>query len=145
MWSPEFYQERISFYRIKIDGGELVDGRVIDDSKVFHAYSAKMVDLNGDGKRQLLVNNWERDDGGNKNAGYFVYEFPDDIMTGEFKQHKIASGFDGNSILFGGKLGAPGYPYPFYPDGKEEGRAHILLCGHGDYKAYLLTPTGDES
>jgi len=66
-------------------------------------------------------------------------------MTGEFKRHKIAGGFDGNrpALVFFSKLGSPGYPYTYYPDGKKEGRAHIVLCGHGDYKGYLLTPTGD--
>jgi len=65
-------------------------------------------------------------------------------MNGEFKQHVIAKDFDAKWTLFG-NIGAPGYPYIFYPSGKEEGRAHILLCGHGDYKGYLLTPTGDAS
>jgi len=42
-------------------------------------------------------------------------------------------------------IGGPGYPTVFYPDGTNEGRAHILLCGHGDEHMYLLTPTGDAS
>jgi len=45
--------ESLAFYRIKIDGGELVEGgsRIIDDKNIYSAYSAKLVDLNGDGKR----------------------------------------------------------------------------------------------
>jgi len=35
VWSAEFFMKRLSFYRIKIDGGVLVDSRVLADKDIF--------------------------------------------------------------------------------------------------------------
>ena len=111
----------------------------IDDTEIKHAYAAELVDLNGDGKKQLLANNWEK-----KGNGVWAYTVPDDLINGTFEKFTIATDFDisWKYALF--TIGGPGYHYIFYPDLEDKsGRAHILLCGHGDQRAYLLTPTGD--
>lgn len=96
--------------------------------------------MNGDGKKQLLVNNWEKKKYVN---GVWAYTVPDDITGGEYQKYPITTGFKMSWKYFFTGIGGPGYPYVFYPDGNENRRAHILLAGHGDNKMYLLTPTGD--
>jgi len=65
VWASEFFDERLSVYRVSLTDGTLVDSRVIDSntiklggSETKRTYSATPVDLNGDGNKQLLVNNW---------------------------------------------------------------------------------------
>ena len=88
-----------------------------------------MVDLNGDGKKQLLFNNYEYSA---RDNGIWAYTIPDDLMSGEFTRYEIATGFPSSWQYFLNRISAPGYPFPFYPSGKKEGRAHILVAGHGN-------------
>jgi len=53
-------------------------------------------------------------------------------MNGSFEKYDIATRFAIDSKYFFSFIGGPGYPYTFYPDGNEVGRAHILVCGHGN-------------
>jgi len=53
-------------------------------------------------------------------------------MTGSFEKFDIATRFAISSKYFFSFIGGPGYPYTFYPDGNEVGRANILVCGHGN-------------
>ena len=99
-----------------------------------------MVDLNGDGQKQLLYNNYEYSASDN---GIWARTVPDDLMAGDFVRYDIALGFQSSWWYFVNRISAPGYAYPFYPDGKKEGRAHILVAGHGNQRTWLLTPTGD--
>ena len=94
-----------------------------------------MVDLNGDGKNELLINSHEQD--ASKN-GIFALTVPDDIMSGTFEKFTLADNFttDGDS---------PGFPYAVHPDGQTSERAHILVAGDDDNSAFLLTPKGDAS
>jgi hypothetical protein len=66
VWAAQFFDESLAVYRVSLTDGTLVDSRVIDSntikldgSETKRTYSVKVVDLNGDGNRQLLVNNWE--------------------------------------------------------------------------------------
>lgn len=59
VFAAEFFNEKLSFYRVSLTDGSLVDSRIIDDSTILAAYSVALVDLNNDGKKQLLVNNHE--------------------------------------------------------------------------------------
>lgn len=139
VWASQYFDEALGVYRVSLTDGSLVDKRIIDDTEIKHAYAAELVDLNGDGKKQLLANNWEK-----KGNGVWAYTVPDDLINGTFEKFTIATDFDisWKYALF--TIGGPGYHYIFYPDLEDKsGRAHILLCGHGDQRAYLLTPTGD--
>ena len=139
MWASQYFDEALGVYRVSLTDGSLIDSRIIDDKEILHAYSGGLVDLNGDGKKQLLANNWEK-----KNNGVWAYTVPDDIINGTFERFVIAKDFDISWKYAIFTIGGPGYPYIFYPDlNDKSGRAHILLCGHGDQRAYLLTPTGD--
>ena len=79
---------------------------------ILSAYSVTYADINNDGVKELMVNNHEKDNASN---GIWVYEFPDDWMTGAFKKHTIAAGFK-NKFSIAVPNMAPGFPYPFYPE-----------------------------
>ena len=90
----------------------------------------------------MLFNNYEFDA---KDNGFWAYSIPADLQAGEFKRFSIAAGFASSSQYMLNRIAAPGYPFIFYPDGKQAGRAHILVAGHGNQKAWLLKPIGDAS
>jgi len=66
---------------VDIATGEFVARRVIDSNDILSAYNCVYEDINGDGIPELIVNNHEEDDDLN---GIFMYEFPEDWMTGNF-------------------------------------------------------------
>ena len=122
--------------------GTLVDSRIIDDSTILAAYSIALVDLNGDGNKELLVNNHETKESTN---GIWAYTLPEDgdLMNGEFVKKTIATNFNVVFNLFVPQM-SPGFPYAIWPNGYKEGeRAHIFVAGDGDQSAHDLYPTGD--
>lgn len=110
VFAAEFFNEKVSFYRVSTKDGSLVDSRLIDNT-ILSAYSVTFADINGDGQRELMVNNHETDDSTN---GIWAYEMPNYWMTGEFKKHTIATEFHNAFSLTVPNM-APGFPYPFYP------------------------------
>jgi hypothetical protein len=77
-------------YRVSTKDGSLVGSKVIDDTTILSAYSVTYADLNGDGIKELMVNNHEKD---NKTNGIWAYSFPSDWMTGSYTKTTIATGF----------------------------------------------------
>lgn len=57
VFAAQFFDETLSMHRISTKDGTLVASKVIDDTNILSAYNVSMVDLNGDGSRQLMVNN----------------------------------------------------------------------------------------
>ena len=115
-----------------------MNSRVIDNT-IDAVYSVKYLDVNGDGVKELLVNNHESD---SKKAAVFLYKVPTDIFAGQYDKKTIASGFkNAFSITFSNMC--PGFPYAIYPDSSKRGAAHILIAGDGDHSAHLLRPTGN--
>ena len=51
MWASQYFDEALGVYRVSLTDGSLIDSRIIDDKEILHAYSAGLVDLNGDGKK----------------------------------------------------------------------------------------------
>ena len=141
VWTAEFWNERIALYRVSTVDGSFIDSRIIDDDNFGSAYSIQMVDLNGDGKKQILAHNWQRKE---KDTRIYAYTVPDDIMTGEFEKFTLAKDFKPVKNIVNSNR-SPSFPYPVYPDGYEPNkRAHILVAGSGDFKAHLLIPKGDD-
>lgn len=144
LFAAEFFNEKVTFYRIKKDDGSLVDSRLIDD-EILSAYQVTYADLNGDGIKELMVNNHETDDSTN---GIWAYSFPADWMTGEYTKRTLATDFK-NAFSITVPNMAPGFPYPFYPETKYEGEighaAHILVAGDGDHTAHIMTSTDAEN
>jgi len=139
VFAAEFFNENVSFYRVSTKDGSLIESRMLDDS-ILSAYSVTFADLNGDGVRELMVNNHEKDENTN---GIWAYEQPKDWMTGDWTKQTLARDFkNAFSITVPGM--APGFPYPFYPEVQQEHHignpAHILVAGDGDFTAWIMTP-----
>ena len=142
VFAAQFFDQKLALYRVSTKDGSLVDSRTIDDTTILDAYSVALVDLNGDGNKELLVNNHEKDD---KTNGVYAYTLPSDLMTGDWEKSTLASGFKNARSLFVPNM-APGFPYAVWPQGYKQGeRAHILVAGDGDHDAHVLMPTGDAS
>lgn len=97
-----------------------------------------MVDLNGTGQKQLLVNNHETKD---KQTGLYAYHVPGNLMTGEWTRETIDSNFH-NAFSLAIPNMSPGFCYAVYPEVKMKGRAkaHIMIAGDGDHSAHILYP-----
>lgn len=111
VFAAEFFNEKVSFYRVSTTNGSLVASRVIDDKTILSAYSVTYADINGDGIAELMVNNHEKKD---SQTGIWAYSFPSDWMTGTFTKHTIATNFHNAFSLTVPNM-SPGFPYPFYP------------------------------
>ena len=132
VWAAQSADNKLSLYRVSTKTGFLVDSRVIDDSTILAANSVSMVDLNGDGKNELLISSQEQ---GSSKSGILALTVPEDIMTGTFESFTLADGFTFHT--------GRGYPYAVHPDGQTSERSHVLVAGATDDAAFLLTPTGD--
>jgi len=142
LFAAEFFNEKVSMYRISLTDGTLVDSRMIDEDSILAAYSISLVDLNADGNLELLVNNHEHSE---KTNGIWAYTLPTDgdLMSGDFVKETIATNFNVVFNLFVPQM-SPGFPYAVWPNGWKEGeRAHIFVAGDGDQSAHDLYPSGD--
>ena len=139
VFAAEFFNQKVSFYRVSTLDGSLVASREIDATEIQSAYSVTYVDINNDGVKELLVNNHEKS---NTDNGIWAYHFPTDWMTGDFTRSTVAQGFKNKFSLTIPNM-APGFPYAFWPEVAKEGKepAHIVVAGDGDHTAHLLTPT----
>ena len=138
VFASEFFSKKLTVYEFgkgAQNAGKLINSRVID-SKIDQAYSVKYLDVNGDGKFELLVNNHETD---NSKAGIFLYDVPADLFQGNFTKRQIASGFKNAFALLIPNM-CPGFPYPIKPT--PTSGTHILVAGDGDQSAHLMRPDG---
>jgi hypothetical protein len=140
VFAAEFFNKELTMYEICKSTGVLLNSRLIDGA-IDAAYSVKYLDIDGDGKEELLVNNHENDP---KKGAVFTYDVPEeDLHEGQFVKNVIASGFKPIQTISGTNM-SPGFPYPVYPNTKKAtGQAYILIAGDGDHSAHLLRPTGD--
>jgi len=139
IFAAEFFNEKVTLHRISTVDGSLVGSKVIDDGAILSAYSVTYADINGDGVKELIVNNHEKD---TKSNGIWAYTMPTDWMSGTYIKTNLASGFSNKFSLLIPNM-APGFPYPFYPQVSTTGKvpAHIVVAGDGDHTAWLMTPT----
>ena len=149
VWSAQFFDETVSVHRVSLTDGTLKSSKVIDNNtiamegyKVMRGFKFHPVDLNGDGNKQVLYSNQEGDSSVN---GVWVYEVPADIISGTYTKHTLATGFERAWKYWLSDIGAPGFTFVFYPDGNTSSRAHILVCGQGNERLWLLTPIGNAS
>ena len=141
IYVAHFFDEAIRMLRVSTKDGTLVQAKTIDDTEILSAYSVTVTDLNGDGKRQLMVNNHQKKD---KETGIWAYEFPEDPMNDDWSRVALATNFHNAFSLTVPNM-SPGFPYVLYPNGKKEGeRAHILVAGDGDHAAHAMYPTGED-
>lgn len=83
------------------------------DSTLDQVYSVQYVDMDANGKYELLVNNHEST---NSKAGVFLFNLPQpkDFFTGEYPRTIIASGFK-NAFSLSMNNMCPGFPYAVWP------------------------------
>jgi len=101
------------------------------------------VDLNSDGKKQLMMNNHQKETADN---GIWAYTVPNDLINGVFEKFTITTGFK-NAFSVTVPNMAPGFPYAIWPETSTEGssRAHIMIAGDGDHSVSRADPVGDAS
>ena len=64
VWATQFFDQKLALYRVSLKDGSLVDSRVIHDNTILCADCMSMEDLNGDGKKELLLYMDEKDGSG---------------------------------------------------------------------------------
>lgn len=146
VFSAEFFSHKLQVYEISKNGGQVLNSKLID-STLDQVYSVQYVDMDNDGKFELLVNNHESN---NAKAGVYLFNAPQpkDFFTGDYPRTTIASGFK-NAFSFSMNNMCPGFPYAVWPQThvkqSEQGRAYVLIAGDGDYSAHLLTPVTNQN
>ncbi|XP_069133848.1 uncharacterized protein [Argopecten irradians] len=108
-----------------------VHSRVIDNT-IGGVFEVEIVDLNGDGKLDLLVS-----ENGEKGVLY-AFEIPADFRTGNFTRHTLAQGFSPRKSGTG--KGAPGSPTAVFPNKNavSKSKPSILLSGDDEGSAFFL-------
>ena len=79
--ATEFFSEKLSVtYKVGTEWK-----KVIIDDKIKHGFDLQMVDLNNDGKKEILATNHEHNDG----SAVFAYEPSSDPLTKPWKKHVL--------------------------------------------------------
>ncbi|RYV01287.1 hypothetical protein SOPP22_12845 [Shewanella sp. OPT22] len=135
IYAAEYFNKALSvtFYR----NGKW-NRRVIDNS-IDHAFNLEIADLNNSGQPSLLVTNHTKDE---KNAGVYAYQLSNDIESGQFTKHVLATGF--KTIKGGFGQAAPGKATPFFLSKNRKQKPSILVDGDGAETVTLLTPNSQD-
>lgn len=124
----EFFNDRLSY--IWQEDGKF--NRRVFDKGLKNPFDVEFVDINNDGKKEILVTNHTT------KGSVFVYEIPEDPKKGDFVKHEIASNLKTYNLLPVNH--APGKALSFYPKQGMGGKPFILVAGDGSGKLHLLTP-----
>jgi hypothetical protein len=136
--ATEFFGKRLSVSWFEGGEGPLASRglrRRVIDAQLGSAFDLELVDLDGDGRRDLLVTNHEPDE----KAAVFAYEIPDDFRNEAWPRHTLIEGIE--TRQGGPKQASPGRATAFHPRPAEPGaRPWILVSGDGSQRAHLLVP-----
>ncbi|KAJ3217948.1 hypothetical protein HDU67_006976 [Dinochytrium kinnereticum] len=113
------------------------------DANVGHAFDVEYVDVNGDGKKDLLVTNHQEVNETPAGAVY-AYEVPDDISlpASAWTKHTL---LDNIPVLRpGDNQASPGSPLAFHPKTGDKGKPWIVVSGDGSQMAHLLAPNSED-
>jgi len=142
--SPQFFGKK--FTLITSDNGNFFnDGyteKVDIDRNVGAAFDTQYVDLNNDGKLDVLLSN-HQGRGESPTGSVYAYEVPDDIYKSEWKRHTLAEDFPVKNPL--PNQASPGDIYAFYPkvDDKQN-KPYIAVSGDAAFAAYVLIPKSQD-
>jgi len=125
--SNSFINGKVSAKQIDENGGKFFD--------------VKIIDLDLDGKLELLVTNHQDNDDAVKGS-IFYYKLSGDVRTGQFERFVI------NDEVFpvlkiGFNQGSPGTAVAFWPKLSDENktRPYLLVAGDGSEQAYVFEPS----
>lgn len=137
--AAEFFSKRITLFRLGLVDEEprVTETCVVDDT-LGSAFDLEVVDLDGDGRRELLATNHE----GDATASVFAYEIPDRPFEASWPRHTLLTGME--TLQGGYKQASPGAAQAFRP-GPGRGRPWILVAGDGSQRAHLLVPRSEEA
>jgi hypothetical protein len=138
--AAQFFTSKLRAYFFK--KSDPTQGYSVDiDTSLGQAYSIDVVDLNGDGKKDLLVTTHEN----GAKSGVFAYEIPKNV-NGTWTRHTLAGASNFPVTEGGFNQYAPGFAYPFYPqiNSPQNKKPSILVAGDGSQSAYLMTPKADD-
>ncbi|KAJ3315773.1 hypothetical protein HDU76_002102 [Blyttiomyces sp. JEL0837] len=112
---------------------------VLDTTGIGHAFDVEIVDLNGDGKKEILVTN-HQGSSDTPTGSVYAYEIPADITApaASWTKHTLATNFP--VLQSGTNQAAPGAAHTFHPKVGATDKPSIVVAGDGAQKAYLLTP-----
>lgn len=131
--APEFIGQRIVYYYMR-DGA--LQSRVLDD-KSGPGFSCSWVDLNGDGRLELLATNHL-----NQGGSVYAYSFDgDDFSTAGVSRHVLATGF--NAITTGKGTAAPGDALAFRPSDDHVGKPYVFVSGDNGNDVFVLVPNSE--
>jgi len=132
--APEFVGQQLVYYFMEHG---MLKNRILD-SKSGPGFSCSWVDLNGDGRLDLLATNHL-----NQNGSVFAYEFDsDDFRTAAVKRHQLAGGFNAATTSKG--TASPGDAVAFQPKITEIGKPHVFLSGDNSNSIFILVPASQD-
>jgi hypothetical protein len=140
--AAQFFSKKLRLYWF--EGSKDAAGlksAVIDDT-ILQAFDVQVVDLDGDGKKELLATNHEEAKDEAK-AGVFAYEVPSAPRTGTWTKHTLTTGFKAIAPnVFVPNAMAPGAAMAFFPSTKPAAgeKPSILVSGDDYQKVTLLYP-----
>ena len=131
--ATEFFGGKLTL--LKRDGDAFTP-YVIDD-KLGAGFDLSLVDLNGDGRKEILATNHTA-----KGAVY-AYEIPQELTQTPWVRHTLLDGIATTASGFG--QASPGKAIAFYPNSRQaSGKPHIVVAGDGAQMAFLLNPVSSD-
>ncbi|KAJ3099878.1 hypothetical protein HDU97_002707 [Phlyctochytrium planicorne] len=141
--STEYWGKALTVISKKNPAGSFADPANLSynviDANVGNAFDVEYVDVNGDGKKDLLVTN-HQGSSETPTGSVYVYEVPADISAAgaAWTKHTL---LDKIPVLQGGQNQAsPGAPHAFKPKVDSKEKPWIVVAGDGSQKATLLQP-----
>lgn len=132
--ATEFFGKRLTIWMRE---GNDWKSKIID-SKLGSAFDSQFVDLNGDGKDELLVTNHE-----SSNGKIFAYIIPQNPMTDNWERKTIAEGIETRQGGF--NQASPGQAVAFFPAKDYQGKPYIVAAGDGSQRAHLFVPASQDA
>eukprot|EP00053_Salpingoeca_punica_P008678 m.77565 g.77565 ORF g.77565 m.77565 type:complete len:416 (+) comp14706_c0_seq1:33-1280(+) len=136
VFASQFFTNKLGLYVFDKRTFQLKFSRLLETDAPYD--DSKIVDLNADGRLELIVTTHEGKQGG----GIYAYEIPSDLQHGKFVKHALAEGFP---VTEGGfQQAAPGFAYPVFPrwPAPRGARPSLLVAGDGSQSAYFMEPVG---